>query len=99
MMAPVGVAAVTQALEWLGANQWMIILVSGLFALYHFRSALLVASQVATALKVVGVLVVLALVASAGLVPGFDIIVEVETLAGWLGEQAQTLWDLVGDVI
>lgn len=84
-----------EALGALGVGGSIVLVISTVVALYHGRNILLLAQRLGTWLRFLGVLVLLAVLAVAGLIPGISLSVDVNAMLGTVGD----LWSLVRPAI
>jgi len=86
-----------EILEMVGVQGSIALVVSSAVGLYHGRNILSLFGRMATWLRVAGVLAFLGVAAAAGLIPGIELTVHLETLAGVAGD----IWSLlpIGEVL
>ena len=88
-----------ELLDQVGVGGGILMVLSGLVGVYHLRHGLALASHIATWIQVVAVLVLIALAAMAGLIPGVDLSVQVNALWGWLSDLLGGTWAVVSSFL
>lgn len=88
-----------ELLDQFGVGGGMLMLASGVFAVYHLRNGIALASHIATWVQAAAILALVGLAAAAGLIPGVDLSVQIATLMDWLSTAFGSIWSVVSQFL